>query len=132
MRYLMSLLALSVFFVAGCSSGPKQMPAASHPPLEKDKVKIYQQEPLEFEVLGTVSQPVMPDARWDDKGESTAGFERLMTAAGAMGANGILLKADPGTTDLVAGVGYKGQFYHVPLKSNPRTAVVKAIFVHKE
>ena len=132
MRYTLSLLVLSLFFVAGCSSGPKVRPAESHPPLTKENVKISQQEPLDYEVLGTITQPVAPDAKWDDKGEATPGFERLMTAAGAMGANGILLKADPGTTDLVVGAGYKGKFYHVPLKTNPRQAVVKAIFVHVE
>jgi hypothetical protein len=132
MRYLMSLVALSLFFVAGCSSGPKVRPAESHPPLAKEKVKIFQKEPLDYEVLGTITQPVAPDAKWDEKGEATAGFERLMAAAGAMGANGILLKADPGTTDLTVGAGYNGQFYHVPMQTNPRQAVVKAIYVHVE
>src|SRR5262245_57952364 len=124
MRYLMSLLVLGMFFVAGCSSGPQVLPATQHPPLEKEKVKLYQKEPLKYEMLGTISEPMTSDVKWDDRGDATLGFEKIMTAAGKMGANGVLLVADPGTTDVVVGAGYKGTFYHVPLKMNPRTAVV--------
>jgi len=49
-----------------------------------------------------------------------------------MGANGLLLTADPKLYDIGVGVGYNGTFYNVPLRYQPRTAIASAIFVLKE
>jgi hypothetical protein len=49
-----------------------------------------------------------------------------------MGANGVLLVGEPGTFDTVAITGYHGTSYKVPMKSQPKAAVVQAIFVISE
>ena len=42
-------------------------------------------------VLGVVSLPVGPDAKWDTRGNADRGFDRLKEMAAQRGANGLLL-----------------------------------------
>jgi len=126
-RGVLLALTCTMAAFAGCSevvptSGP-------HPALTMDQVKIYQKPPAKYEMLGTIEVPVTPEMKWDERGDSTKGFEALLTKAGAKGANGILLEADDKLHDTMVGVGYKGTYYLVPLRREPRTAVVSTIFV---
>ena len=127
-----TLMALScAAFLAGCA--PEVLPpSGTHPIALPAQVKIYQKQPAKYELLGTINVPVTAAMKWDDRGDSTAGFEALQAKAAAMGANGVLLKADQGLYDIEIGAGFKGTYYLVPLKKEPRTAMAQAIFVLKE
>jgi len=126
-------LALSCAAVlAGCGGPEVLPPSGSHPITLPAQVKIYQNQPAKYELLGTINVPVTAAMKWDDRGDSTAGFEALQAKAAAMGANGVLLKADQGLYDIEIGAGFKGTYYLVPLKKEPRTAMASAIFVLKE
>jgi hypothetical protein len=89
------------------SSGPR-------PPTNPKDVAIYPKEPKKYEKLGVVEVPVGGDVRWDEKGESTAGFEKLKAGAAARGANGILLTSPTADSKQFVVAGYKGTFYQVP------------------
>jgi hypothetical protein len=93
---------------------------------------LYQKQPAKYEALGVVSVPITPEMKWDERGDSTPAFEALKSKAAAMGANGLLLIGQPGTFDLLVTAGYKGEFYQVPAKREPKTAVAQAIFVIDE
>jgi hypothetical protein len=82
--------------------------------------------------LGIITVPVTPEMKWDERGESNPGFEALKAKAGEIGANGVLLVGKPGTFDALATTGYHGTSYQVPMKSQPKAAVVQAIFVISE
>jgi hypothetical protein len=115
--------------LAGCSS-PEVLPASGpHPVTLPVQVIIYQKQPMKYELLGTVNVPVTAEMKWDDRGDSTAGFEALQAKAAALGANGVLLMADHSLYDIEIGAGYKGTYYLVPVKKEPRTAIAQAIFV---
>jgi hypothetical protein len=75
---------------------------------------------------------VTGEVRWDARGDANAGFEQLKAQAANKGANGVLLVADPGESDIAVTAGYMGTFYQVPVKENPRTAVAQAIYVIEE
>ena len=136
-NFLLRAMALAVigmtisYVFTAC--GPKVLPASGpHPALTPELVKIYQEQPKKYEQLGLMWVPVTPAMKWDENGDSTLGFETLKAQAAAKGANGVLLMADPGQYDMTVGAGYKGTFYRVPIKKEPRTAVVQAIFVLEE
>jgi hypothetical protein len=114
---------------SGCAS--EVVPSSgARPPTNPSTVNIYPKEPKKYEKLGVVEVPVGGDVRWDEKGEATAGFEKLKAGAAAVGANGILLNPPPapGMPSVVA--GYKGTFYQVPYRmGTPKVVSVQAIYV---
>ena len=114
--------------VGGCASEVRQ-PSGARPPADPRDVTIYPKAPKKYEDLGMVEVPIGGDVRWDARGDATPGFEKLKAAAAAKGANGILLAGpSPDMPRVLA--GYKGTFYKVPLREeNPRSVVVKAIYV---
>jgi len=134
-----------VLLVAG-GCGSKVLPnSGNHPPLKPSDVKIYQKQPKEYEELGTITVKASQEMHWDQRGDSTKGFQAMIDQAAAMGANGVLLidpdakkkpkdidpNADYGNAQVTA--GYKGMFYQVPLRPGiPPTAVGQAIYVVKE
>jgi hypothetical protein len=121
------LTGVLAVFIGGCA--PVVLPPSQHAPIAADQVNLYQKQPAKYEALGTITLPVTPEMKWDERGESTPGFDALKAKAAAMGANGVLLIAQPGTFDLLATAGYRGAWYQVPMKSQPKAAVVQAIFV---
>lgn len=129
-RTALIAVALSVC-LAGCAS--EVVPTTSHQPTDPSQVKIYQKAPAKYEELGEISVPVAGNARWDDKGDANAGFDRLRAEAAARGANGILLDPDSVNAQFEVTAGDRGQFYNVPMRSTPnRAAVAEAIYVHEE
>ena len=131
---LATLLLAGLISVAspGCSSSTV-LPTQQHAPSDPATVELFQKPPHKYEVLGPIMVPVTPELRWDERGQSTAGIDALKAKAAGMGGNGVLLVAPPGTADSSATVGYKnGEYYQIPLKMEPRTAVGQAIFVHTE
>jgi hypothetical protein len=126
-----SFLAAMMLIAIGCQS--EVVPnSGNHPPTTPAQVKLYQDPPKKYEDLGTIEVPVGGDVRWDEKGDATAGFEKLKSQAASMGANGVLLATDnPMMPKVVAGTG--SMYYRVPLRSgNPSVAMAKAIWVVKE
>ena len=125
------LLATAACALAACE--PKVLPPSGpHPATPPDQVKLYQQEPAKYELLGEITMPVTPDMRFDERGDSTVGFETLKERASAMGANGVLLLDKSHRHDYVVGVGYRGTYYQVPMRKEPKTAIANAIYVHQE
>jgi hypothetical protein len=104
------------------SSGPRS-------PTSAEQVKIYQKQPRKYEKLGTVTVLAGSRVLWDDKGEAVVGFDELKAKAAALGANGLLLTADPSAFDAYINAGYHGTFYQVPVRHNPKSAIAQAIFV---
>ena len=128
-RMLAMMLSLALFMaMTGCST---VVPATSHPPTTADRVTIYTDKPAKYEILGTLRVAVSPSVHWDEHGNADAGFEQLKAAAAAEGANGIMLIAPPGEADAHVLAGYNSTFYSVPIKTDPRTAIVQAIYVIK-
>jgi len=123
---------LALLLIAGCSSHQVKASSGPRPPTRADDVKIYQKAPHQYERLGTVTVPVTPEVRWDQRGESRVGFDRLKAQAAALGANGVLLVVTDGSSDLTATAGYHGTFYQVPMRAQPRAALAEAIYVLKE
>jgi hypothetical protein len=118
-----------VIVAGGCS--PEVVPSSGpRSPTNPASVEIYPKEPKKYEKLGVVEVPVGGDVRWDEKGEATAGFERLKAGAAAVGANGILLNPPPAPGMASVLAGYKGTFYQVPVRpGNPKAVAVQAIYV---
>ena len=137
-RTVIALFAVAAFAAvavaaAGCASKPEVIPfSGPRPPTRPDEVKVYQDPPQKYEMLGPVSVAITPETRWDERGDATEGFRRLRSAAAAKGANGILLNAQPGTYDYRATAEDRGAYYQVPIRKQPHAAIAEAIFVHEE
>lgn len=125
------LLASAACFLGACGS-PEILPPTQHSITPPENVRLFQAEPSKYEFLGEITLPVTPEMRWDENGDSTAGFNALKARASAMGANGVLLMRKDGTYDLVVGAGYRDKFYQVPMRREPRAVLAGAIYVVKE
>ena len=126
---LASVTLLLIVMNSGCAS-PEMVPATKHAPSDPTYVAIYQKEPRKYENLGLIQEIVTPDMKWDERGDSTAGFEKLKAQAAAKGANGVLLKLPEGSFDYLVLAGYKGAYYQVPVKEGePKTVMAAAIYM---
>jgi hypothetical protein len=127
-----ALLAMLLAWAAACGCGSQVVPSSGpRAPTTAADVKIYAKAPAKYEDLGRVEVPVGGDVRWDQRGEATAGFERLKAGAAAVGGNGILLE-DPSGDNLKVLAGYHGTYYQVPVRQGtPNVAVAHAIYVIK-
>jgi len=132
--FVVSLLAGFVAMAAaGCMSSPQVVPTTGpHPATTIDQVKIYQTPPAQYELLGEIVAPVSANVKWDDQGNADEGFDLLKGDAAVVGANGLLLVAPEGKSNLSVIAGYHGTMYKVPIWSDPKTAVAEAIWVIKE
>lgn len=130
---LPAFVALIAFAGFGCAS-PKVVPATKHDPNMPSAVQIYQKPPAkEYEILGTVTLKASDRYKWDDRGNADAAFDELKRQAAALGANGLLLDAPAGSTDVRITAGYHGEFYQIPAKlPRPVTAIATAIFVRDQ
>jgi hypothetical protein len=122
------LLVMSQF---GCASSPEIVQSTGpRPPTDPQYVAIYQKQPKKYERLGQITQVITPDMRWDEKGDSTAGFDKLKALAAQKGANGVLLQLPEGTYSYLVLAGYKGNYYQVPVKAGePKTVMAEAVYV---
>lgn len=131
--FSVAAVMVCMFVVAGLSGcGPQVVPASQHAPTSPNEVKFFQKQPAKYEELGMITVPVTAEMKWNEKGDCTPAFEALKTKAAAKGANGVLLIAQPGSFDVLATAGYKGAWYQVPVKREPKTLVVQAIYVINE
>lgn len=122
-----AIVALALF--GGCKSHEVVPSSGTRLPTNPEIVKIHQTFPRRYESLGIVTLPITPEVRWDERGESIVGIDRLKVSAAKLGANGLLLELPQGTYDVKTTVGYKGTFYQFPAKYNPKTVVAEAIYV---
>ena len=133
-RCAIVLLAWSLPLSPGCASKSKVAPSTGpRTPTTADQVKIYEKAPKKYEVLGAVTVAPSATVRWDERGNADAGFEQLKAQAATRGANGLLLQAESGSDpDGFITAGYKGTYYQVPVRDNPKSAMAQAIWVLKE
>jgi hypothetical protein len=132
-RSIRRLLLPAAAACALAACGPQVLPpSGTHPAIQSDRVMLYPKEPSRYELLGEIVMPVTPDMRFDEHGDSTAGFDALKARASVMGANGVLLVDKTNNYDYLALVGYRGMFYQVPMRKEPKAAVAKAIYVIQE
>ena len=130
-RTIVVLLAVSCFWMCGCSSEPTILPTQQHVATTPDKVKILGKRPKKYEQLGTVTVEITRELAWDDRGDANKAFDALKQKAAALGANALVLWAEPGAHDIMATAGYHGEFYQVPIRRQlpTRTAVAQAVYV---
>ena len=125
------LVFLGLVVVASGCAKPEVVPSSGpRSPTNANAVDIYPKEPKKYERLGIVAVPIGGDVKWNERGEATAGFDKLKAGAAAVGANGILLSPPPseGMGSVLA--SYHGTFYQVPVRmGNPKAVAVQAIYV---
>jgi hypothetical protein len=128
MKFAIALAVFLAAFLTGCAS--QVVPTTGpHPQTSPRQIMLYQKAPQKYEILGSVTQVITPDLRWDAQGDATQAINLLKQQAGALGANGLLFQQGAGGATFSATAGYQGQFYEVPLRGNPTTAIGIAIFV---
>jgi hypothetical protein len=133
LRPICQTLLMSAATCALAACGPQVLPPSGpHAVTDPDRILLYQQEPSKYELLGEIAMPVTPDMRFDEHGDSTVGFEALKARAAAMGANGVLLLDKSNKHDYLVGVGYRGMYYQVPMRADPKSVVANAIYVPQE
>jgi hypothetical protein len=126
-RFAPLLLSALACLLVSCS---EVVPSTGpHPITPPEAVHLYQNPPLKYELVGPLTLPLTPEMKWDENGDADLAFDTLKAKASAMGANGILLKQKNDRYDISVGAGYHGKNYFVPMKSQPRTLVVDAIYV---
>jgi hypothetical protein len=127
MLALSGLMALA-FLLCGCE--PRFAPK-DNGPLTAADVVIYKEKPAkEFRDLGPVTLPT-GEGMWDERGDSTRGFQLLKEKVAAMGGNGILLKIKESEYDMMVLAADKGTYYQVPMRRSPRCVIVHALSVEK-
>ena len=130
---LSSVLAILILIVGGCASKPEVVPSSgTRAATSAQQVKIYQKAPQRYEMLGKLTVTRDEGARWDQRGDANAAFDNARAKAAALGANGLLLAANPGESDALATAGYHGTFYQVPIKGRPPVGMFQAIYVLEE
>jgi hypothetical protein len=117
---------LGIFLIA-CASGSAIITGTKRTPLEPSQVKLYLEEPENFEVIGIVN--ASSDAGWTEQGSVDYAVQELKNQASKLGANGVLLEATGDRTSTVVGGYGSGYLYSVPVTA--KTVSGKAIFVNK-
>src|SRR5262245_29125404 len=130
MKWTVGLVMASL--IAGCASSEVVPASGPRAAVQPSVVKIYQTPPKKYEKHGLVEVSVTGEVSWSEKGDATAGFERLKAQAANKGANGILLSIDKKDFTIAVTAAHNGTFYQVPIRENPRTAVAEAIYVIEE
>src|SRR5687768_8951641 len=116
---LPALLAVGVAG-GGCASEPEIVPSmGARTPTSLEQVKVYDKAPKKYEILGKVTVTREEGAKWDERGNANAAFDNARAKAAALGANGLLVHAEPGEFQARATAGYHGKFYQVPVRGQP-------------
>jgi hypothetical protein len=126
------LVVLSLLAALGACSPEVLPPSGPHPALTPEQVKIYSTQPSKYERLGTVNYLVTSSKQWKENADATPAFTDLLAQAAQQGANGLLLIDDTHEATVEAGASYAGKYYLVPVKRDPTTVIVQAIYVLKE
>ena len=94
------LLAL---FLVGCATGSVILTGTARPPTDPQSVKLYLEEPKEYEVLGIVE--ASSDSGLTSQGSQNYAVAELKKQAAKIGANGVLLTTTGTKTSTMVG-GY--------------------------
>ncbi|MGE5610944.1 MAG: hypothetical protein ACM359_16965 [Bacillota bacterium] len=132
LSFLTVSTALVAFVLAGCASHEVVSSSGPRPPTTPDQVTLYQKHPKRYEQLQLVTLPITPEMKWNERGDANAAFDALKAQAAAVGANGLLLIVNPGEYEYLVTAGYHGTFYQLPMRRDPKAAVVQAVFVLKK
>lgn len=136
MRSKKRLLAelLPILFLVSCASHQIVPTTSTHPPTTPEQVRVYQDGPKKYEVLGEITLEITPDLQWDEKGEATKAFNIMRERAADLGATGIITDPDLSEATNQAIAGYQGQFYKVQIHHGPNTvySIAQAIYVIEE
>jgi hypothetical protein len=131
-----SVLLCLAGLLAGCQTKPEIVPSKGpRVATTVDQVKIYEKAPKKYERLGLVTATRAEGGKWDEKGDANAAFDAMLKKAAALGANGLLIDAEPGQFQRRVTAGYHGTFYQVPVRGKPGASaegLAQAIWVHKE
>jgi hypothetical protein len=125
----LALAGLMLLLLASCESEilPTQVHTATTPAM----VKVYQDPPKRYEVLGTVSMAATAENPWEDHADVDAGIELLKVGAAKIGANGMLLK-HPAHKDMLS-CKYLGKTRSISIERTPqRTVYAQPIYVIEE
>jgi len=125
----LALASLVLLVLSSCQS--EVVPMQSHPQTTPAMVKVYQDPPKRYEVLGSVSMKATAENRWEDNAPVDAGVELLKAGAAKVGANGVLLK-HPAHKDLLS-CKYQGKPCSISIERTPeRTVYAQPIYVVEE
>jgi hypothetical protein len=125
-RSMLSFLAFAVLAIGGCASGSAIVTGNTRDPVALERVKLYLESPVAFEVIGLVS--ASSDAGWTEQGSVDYAIEELKKQAAKLGANGVLLVSSGDRTTTVIGGYGTAYVYAVPVIA--KTVQGKAIFVN--
>lgn len=135
-KAVLPVMVAGAMVVGGVGCGPQVEPATVRSPLAASEVTLFNKPPKEFENHGIVmSEPIesIPDG-W----KADEVVAQLKAAAGAKGANGILITPidkwkEYETSDkryVYVGAFYEGQFFAFPMTTEkPRRMGAIAIYV---
>jgi len=87
-RVAVTITALIV--LTGCSQGSYLLLGTTRDPIRPEQVLIYEQEPLEYEVIALLTAKAKNAANYQSK--MNYAIKKLKSQAASIGANGILLE----------------------------------------
>jgi hypothetical protein len=123
MKTLISLLI--ILSLSACASGSAIVTGYTRQPIEFNLVKLYLEEPTQFEVIGIVN--ASSDAGFTEQGSMDYAIEELKKQAAKLGANGVLLTTTGQTQSTSVGSYGNGLIFSIP--TTTKTVSGKAIYV---
>jgi hypothetical protein len=85
------VMCLAAFFLGGCVSGSQVVTGKARPAVPAFNVTVYTEMPAGAETIGLVSANSTASLSWDKA--KVQCIEKMREKAGAMGANGIVIKS---------------------------------------
>ncbi len=125
MKYTICFIIL--ILLIGCASGSTIVTGTPRTPIDPNSVKLYVQEPVNYEVIGLVE--ASSDSGWTAQESQDYAIDELKNQAAKIGANGVLLNTTGSKTSTMVGTTTGGIFYAVPIEAKTVSGV--AIFVSK-
>jgi len=126
-RKIVFTLALAGF-VASCG-GPMLWTSSRTATTDPASIRLYTQTPRKYQRLGTVTHLLALDAPPTGKSDGTAVFKDMLTEAGSMGADGLLLVDDTTMADSKTSMTWQGKAYSLPMRAKSQIIIVQAIYV---
>ena len=90
-KYSLRVFSLAVLIFSGCVSGSQIVTGTARAPVPPYNVTVYTETPAGAETIGLVSGNSTASLSWDKA--KVQCIEKMREKAGAMGANGIVIKS---------------------------------------
>lgn len=90
-KYSLWAISLVALILSGCVSGSQVVTGAARTPVPPYNVTVYTETPAGAETIGLVSANSTASLSWDKA--KVQCIEKMREKAGAMGANGIVIKS---------------------------------------